>query len=67
MYNSHSSQVFVIQDIHFDEAYYFNKKDLKSQEFADNEWYKEDDKFFTYPTDILDANKPISEYNTIFQ
>lgn len=61
----YSGQVFVTRDVYFDEAYHYDKKDLKPQEFAYNEWYKKDDKFFKDLTDILDASKPTSKFNTI--
>ncbi len=32
------------------------KKNLKSQDFADEEWYKEDDELIANPTDILDVD-----------
>ena len=42
-----------------------DKKDLKPQDFADDEWHKEDDKLFADPTDILDANESNLELNSI--
>lgn len=50
--------------MHFDEAYYYNRKYLKLQDFADNRWHKEDNKLFANSTDILDTSKPISQLNT---
>lgn len=51
--------------MHFDEAHRYDKKDLKPQDFADNEWHKKDDELFADFTDILDASKPITELNSI--
>ena len=51
--------------MHFDEAHHYDKKDLKLQEFADDEWQKGDNELFADPTDILDASKPTPEFNTI--
>ncbi len=65
VYDPQSGRVSVTRDLHFDEAHHYDKKDLKPQDFADDEWNKEDDELFADPTDILDADKPILELNSI--
>ena len=42
----------------------YDKKDLKPQEFADDEWHREDDELFADP---MDASEPVPELNTIPQ
>ena len=61
VYDPHRDRVFVTRDAYFDEAHFYDRKDLKSQEFADDEWYKKDDKLFADPTNILDTSKPTLE------
>ena len=51
--------------MYFDEAHRYDKKDLKSQEFANNMWYKKDNKLFADLTNILGISKPTLEYNII--
>lgn len=51
--------------MHFDEAHCYDEKDLKLQNFADNQGYKKDDELFADLTDILDTSIPIPELNTI--
>lgn len=51
--------------MYFDDAHHYNKKNLKPQDFTNNEYHKEDNEFFADSTDILDASKLISEFNTI--
>ncbi len=53
--------------MHFDEAYCYNKKDLKPQDFAQDEEQEEDDAFFAELTNIYNASKPNSELDTISQ
>ncbi len=65
MYDPQSGRVSVTRDLHFDEAYRYDKKDLKPQDFTDDEWHKEDDELFADPTDIVDADEPILELNSI--
>ncbi len=65
MYDPQSGRVFVTRILHFDEGHPYDKKDLKPQDFADDEWNKEDDELFADPTDILDADEPILELNSI--
>ena len=65
VYDPQSGRVSVTRDLHFDEAHRYDKKDLKPQDFADDEWHKEDDELFADPTDILDADEPILELNSI--
>ena len=67
VYDPHSGRVSVTRDVHFDEAHRYDKKDLKPQDFADDEWHKEDDELFADPTDIIDASEPFSEFSTIPQ
>lgn len=61
----HSSRVSITKNMYFDKAHFYDKKNLKFQEFADDKWYKEDDKLFVNPTDIWDASKPSPEWHTI--
>ena len=65
VYDPHSGRVSVTRDAHFDEAHLYDRKDLKPQEFADDEWHKKDDELFADPTDILDASEPTPEWHTI--
>lgn len=65
VYNLQSSQVSVPKDMYFDKAYRYNRKYLKPGEFADDAQHIEDDKLFADLTDILDASKSVSEFNTI--
>ena len=65
MYNSYNGRLSIKIDVYFDEAHHYNKKNLKSQEFANDEWQKEDDELFVDPTDILDTSEPTPEFNTI--
>ena len=51
--------------MHFDEVHHYHKKDLKSQEFVDDEWQKEDNKLFADPTDVMDASEPTFKFNII--
>lgn len=51
--------------MHFDKTNYYDRKDLKSKEFANDEWQKYDDKLFANPTNIIDANKPIFKFQII--
>lgn len=48
-----------------DKTHHYNRKDLKPEEFTDNEWHNKDDELFANSTDILYASKPISEWNNI--
>ena len=65
VYDPHSGRVSVTRDVHFHEAHLYDKKDLKPQEFADDEWHKEDDELFADPTDIQDTSEPTPEWHTI--
>ncbi len=65
MYDPQSGRVSITRDLHFGEAHSYDKKDLKPQDFPDDEWHKEDDELFADPTDILDADEPIFELNSI--
>ncbi len=65
MYDLRSDWFVVTKDFHFDEAHCYYKGELKSQNFADNEWSKDDDELFADLTDIIDANEPILELNSI--
>ena len=51
--------------MYFDEVHYYDKKDLKSQKFGDDEWQKEDDELFADLTDIIDASEPTFKFNII--
>lgn len=64
LYDPHSGRVTVTRDLHFDEAHRYDKKDLKPQDFSDDEWHKEDDELFADPTDIWDASEPNLELDT---
>ena len=65
MYDLRSDWFVVTKDFHFDKAHCYYKGELKSQNFADNEWSKDDDELFADLTDIIDANEPILELNSI--
>lgn len=52
--------------MHFYKAHCYDKKALKSQEFANNEWHKEDNKLFVDFTNILDTTEPSPEFNIIY-
>ncbi len=65
MYNPQSGRVSVTKNLHFDEAHRYYEKDPKAQDVADEEWYKKDDELFADLTDILDADEPIFELNSI--
>ncbi len=65
MYDPQSGRISVTRNLHFDEANCYDKKDLRPQDFAVDEWNKEDDELFADSTDILDADEPILELNSI--
>lgn len=54
-----------MRDVHYDEVYLYDRKDYKTQEFVNDEWHKEDNELFIDLTDIINASKPFSEFNTI--
>lgn len=49
--------------MHFDESHLYNKKDLKPHKLPNNKWHREDDELLANCKDILDASKPIFEWN----
>ena len=51
--------------MYFDETYRYDKKNLNSQKFADEERQKENDEPFVDPINILNASKPTPKFNTI--
>ena len=51
--------------MYFDKANLYDRKNLKSQEFANDEWHKKDDELIADPTNILDASEPTLEWHTI--
>ena len=53
--------------MYFDQAYHYDKKNLKLADFADNKWHKKDDKLFADPTNIIDASKSFFKLSTIPQ
>ncbi len=55
----------ITRDVHYDEANRYYKKDLIFQDFAYNEWHKEDDELFADCTDILDASEAIFDLKMI--
>ncbi len=65
VYDPQSGRVSVTRDLHFDEVHCYDKKDLKPQDFADDEWQKEDDELFAGLTHILDADELILKLNSI--
>ena len=64
VYDPQSGQVSITRDVYFDEIYRYNRKDLKPQDFADDEWHKKDDELFADPTDSFAISKPISQLDT---
>ncbi len=65
MYDPQSGWVSITTNLYFDRVHRYEKKDLKPEDFADDEWNKEDDELFADPTDIFDADEPILELNSI--
>ena len=65
IYDPCIGQVFVTRDVHFDKTHRDDEKDLKSWEFANDEWQKEDDELFADPMNILDASESTHQFNTI--
>lgn len=50
--------------MHFDEIYHYDRKDLKAQNFANDEWHKEENELYADPIDILDVSEPIPQLDT---
>ncbi len=64
VYDPQRGWVSITTDVHCDKAHHYDRMDLQPQNFADNEWHKEDDELFANPTDILDASEPIPQLDT---
>lgn len=52
--------------MHFDKAYFYDRKDLKFRKFANNKLQKKDNKLFANSTNIWDAKELTFEFDTIF-
>ena len=65
VYDPYSGRVSITRNVHFDEVHYYDKKDIKPKEFADDEWHKEDDELFANLRNILDTSKAIPDFNII--
>lgn len=64
VYDPQSGRVSVTQDVHFDEAHCYDRKDLIPEDFADDEWHEIDNELFADPSDILDANTDADDEST---
>lgn len=54
----------MIKNIYFDKTYCYNRKNLKPKDFANDEWYKNNNQLFVNLFDILDAKTNTNNEST---